>query len=67
MSAWSSKIFITQDCSPSVTKLNPEKQIVNDDIFNYRMDGKNFDVSDMSGTFMKEYSINAKQARAACQ
>ena len=42
MSAWLSKTFITQDCNLSVTKLYPEKQIVNDDIFNYRMDGKNF-------------------------
>ena len=68
MSAWSSKIFITQDCNPSVTKLYPKTQIVNDDILiHYPKDGKNFYVSDMSGTFKKDYPIKAKPARAACQ
>ena len=68
MSAWLSKIFITQDCNPSVTKLYPKAQIVNDDIFVYHpFDMKNFYVSNMTGTFMKKYSDKAKLARAACQ
>ena len=55
MSAWSSKIFITQDCNPGVTKLDPTKQIVNDDILVYHPnDVKNFYVSNMSGTFKKD-------------
>ena len=67
MSAWLSKIFITQDCNPSVTKLDPTKQIVNDTILiYYPMEGK-FYIGDMSGTFKKDYPIKAKQARAACQ
>jgi len=58
MSDRSKKIYITEDCNPSVTDKFSKVVIVNDDIkIHYPTDGSSFTVSDSKGSFSNSYDV----------
>jgi len=68
MNQYSSKIYITEDCNPSVTDKFSKAQIVNNDIVvSYSLDSSSFSVSDSQNSFKHNYNVKTnKPSRKKC-
>lgn len=68
MNKYASKIYITEDCNPSVTDKFSKAQIVNNDIVvSYTLDSSSFSVSDTSNSFKHNYNVKMnKPSRKKC-
>ncbi|KAL7718370.1 Competence protein ComEC [Entamoeba marina] len=63
MADHSDKIYLTQDCNPTVTDSFTDAIIVNDEIhIHYPTDGVNFYISDASSTFSTGFAVKTNKA-----